>query len=97
MCNRILLFPTRAGQPGRFSRMYDLLLNNLLEFYKKNDNMDRMIKIINGESRTSLRIIDWFSTNYANVGGRIITAATICKGSIRIYLQDSTCEHGVAF
>jgi hypothetical protein len=27
--------------------------------------MERMIKIINGESRTSLRIIDWFSTNYA--------------------------------
>ena len=48
-----------------YNTQNDLLLNNLLEFYKKNDNMDRMIKIINGESRISLRIIDWFSTNYA--------------------------------
>ena len=24
-----------------------------------------MLKIINGESKTSLRIIDWFATNYA--------------------------------
>lgn len=48
-----------------YSTQNDLLLNNLLEFYKINDNMERMIKIINGESRISLRIIDWFSTNYA--------------------------------
>jgi hypothetical protein len=27
--------------------------------------MDRMINIINGESRISLRIIDWFATNFA--------------------------------
>lgn len=48
-----------------YNTQNDLLLNNLLDFYKQNDNMERMIKIINGESRTSLRIIDWFSTNYA--------------------------------
>jgi len=28
-------------------------------------NMDRMLRVINGESRISLRIIDWFATNYA--------------------------------
>jgi hypothetical protein len=27
--------------------------------------MDRMLQVINGESRISLRIIDWFATNYA--------------------------------
>ncbi len=42
----------------------ELLLNNLLEFYKK-DNMESLMKIINGESRISLRIIDWFVTNFA--------------------------------
>ena len=51
--------------PNTYSTQNDLLLNNLLEFYKENDNMDRMINIINGESRISLRIIDWFATNYA--------------------------------
>jgi hypothetical protein len=48
-----------------YNTQNDLLLNNLLEFYKSNDNMDNMLKIINGESRISLRIIDWFATNYA--------------------------------
>ena len=43
----------------------DLLLNNLLDFYKNEDNLDRMLKIITGESRISLRIVDWFATNYA--------------------------------
>ena len=48
-----------------YSTQNDLLLNNLLEFYKGNENMDKMLNIINGESRISLRIIDWFATNYA--------------------------------
>jgi len=48
-----------------YSTQNDLLLNNLLTFYKKNDNMTKMLGIINGESRISLRIIDWFATNYA--------------------------------
>lgn len=43
----------------------DLLLYKLTEFYNKDDNLVKMLKIINGESKISLRIIDWFSTNYA--------------------------------
>ncbi len=43
----------------------ELLLTNLLEFYKKEDHMERLMKIINGESTVSLRIIDWFVTNFA--------------------------------
>ncbi len=43
----------------------DLLLNKLLEFYKKDNNLSKMLKIINGESLISLRIVDWFTTNYA--------------------------------
>ena len=50
-----------------YSTQNELLLTNLLEFYNtdKNNNMDRMLQVINGESRISLRIIDWFATNYA--------------------------------
>jgi hypothetical protein len=43
----------------------DLLLNNLMTFYKTDDNMTKMLKIITGESKISLRIVDWFATNYA--------------------------------
>ncbi len=48
-----------------YSTQNDLLLNNLLDFYKIDNNMDKMLQIINGESKISLRIIDWFATNYA--------------------------------
>ena len=51
----------------------DLLLVNLNTFYKTeidgvynpNNNLDKMLRIISGESKISLRIVDWFATNYA--------------------------------
>jgi hypothetical protein len=43
----------------------DLLLNSLVEFYKDEQYVETIMKIINGESRISLRIVDWFVTNYA--------------------------------
>ena len=48
-----------------YTTQNDLLLNNLIEFYRNEDNLHRMLKIITGESRISLRIVDWFATNYA--------------------------------
>ena len=48
-----------------YTSQNDLLLNNLMSFYKKDDNLDKMLKIITGESKISLRIVDWFATNYA--------------------------------
>jgi hypothetical protein len=42
-----------------------LLLNNLMGYYKENNNLDKILKIINGESQVSLRLIDWFATNYS--------------------------------
>ena len=48
-----------------YSTQNDLLMNNLLEFYKNENNLHTMLNIINGESRISLRIVDWFATNYA--------------------------------
>jgi hypothetical protein len=48
-----------------YTTQNDLLLNNLMAFYKDEKIMDRMLKIITGESKVSLRIVDWFATNYA--------------------------------
>jgi hypothetical protein len=48
-----------------YTSQNDLLLNNLMDFYKQDNNMDIMLKIITGESKISLRIVDWFATNYA--------------------------------
>ena len=50
-----------------YTTQNDLLLNKLMEFYKKEGgyNLRKMLSIINGESKISLRIVDWFATNYA--------------------------------
>ena len=48
-----------------YTTQNDLLLNNLMEFYKKEEYLDKMLKIITGDSKISLRIVDWFATNYA--------------------------------
>ena len=56
-----------------YTTQNDLLLKNLITFYKTDidgkfnpqNNLDTMLKIITGESKISLRIVDWFATNYA--------------------------------
>ena len=48
-----------------YTTQNDLLLNNLMNFYSDEKLMNRMLKIITGDSKVSLRIVDWFATNYA--------------------------------
>jgi len=43
----------------------ELLLKNLMKFYENREYLKRMTCIINGESKISLRIVDWFVTNFA--------------------------------
>jgi hypothetical protein len=56
-----------SAHNSAYTTQNDLLLKNLMVFYKTdiNDNLDKMLKIITGESKISLRIVDWFATNYA--------------------------------
>ena len=42
----------------------ELLLKNLMDFYTT-ENLSKMMSIINGETKISLRIVDWFVTNFA--------------------------------
>ena len=48
-----------------YATQNNLLLNTLNEFYQKEDNIDKMLSIINGQSKISLRLVDWFVTNYS--------------------------------
>jgi hypothetical protein len=62
-----------------YTTQNNLLLTNLLKYYELDNNMDYMLRIINGESRISLRIIDWFATNYAK---KYYTVYTIGDGGV---------------
>jgi len=42
-----------------------VLYHNLSEFYQDARHVEKMTQIVAGDSRISLRIIDWFVTNYA--------------------------------
>ena len=42
-----------------------LLMRNLMEFYENKEYLNKMMRIINGESKISLRLVDWFVTNFA--------------------------------
>ena len=48
-----------------YSTQNDLLMTNLLAFYNCNGNLRTMLRVVAGETRVSLRIVDWFVTNYA--------------------------------
>ena len=48
-----------------YNTQNDLLLNKLMQFYRKDNNFEQMLEIINGQSKISLRIVDWFATNYS--------------------------------
>jgi len=43
----------------------DLLMQSLINFFTNRDNLDLVIPIITGKSKISLRILDWFVTNYS--------------------------------
>jgi len=51
----------------------DLLMSSLSKFYSNKSNVLRVKPIINGESDISLRLIDWFITNYSKKHSTIIT------------------------
>lgn len=48
-----------------YATQNSLLLKKLMEFYDRDDNINRILPIINGEHKISLRLIDWFVTNYS--------------------------------
>jgi len=50
---------------SKLNTQNDLLMTNLTDFYNNHENLNKMMRIINGESKISLRIVDWFVTNYA--------------------------------
>jgi hypothetical protein len=60
----------------------DILLNSLFLFYKENNNIENIIPIINGQSNISLRVLDWFVTNYSKKNNIVYNIEKISKPAI---------------
>jgi len=43
----------------------EVLLNSLHEFYKNKNNIEKILPIVTGNSEISLRVLDYFVTNYS--------------------------------
>ena len=43
----------------------DILMDALIEYYNKKENIDKLLDIFKETSPISLRVIDWFVTNYS--------------------------------
>lgn len=67
-----------------YTTQNSLLLNNLLKFYQRDGNLQKMLSIINGESKISLRIVDWFATNYAKQN---FTIYNVKKKRFKVYVD----------
>lgn len=58
---------------GKITNSKDLLMTSLSKFYNTKVNINRVIPIIDGTSDISLRLIDWFVTNYSKKHNTVIT------------------------
>lgn len=71
----------------------ELILSNLKEFYVSNKSyLEKMLNIITGETKMSLRIVDWFTTNYSkkyftvyNLNGERFKVYTDYKLKLKAY------------
>lgn len=52
----------------------DLLMGSLTKFFSTNKNIDTMLPIVQGCSKISLRILDWFVTNYCKKNNTVIAS-----------------------
>ena len=54
-----------------------LLMRSLTEFYKESKYVYKMKEIVDQNSIISLRILDWFITNYSKKNRRVIVKSNL--------------------
>lgn len=55
----------RTTDSFQITNKEDLLMSQLTHFFKEISNLEIMLPIIDGNSEISLRVLDWFITNYS--------------------------------
>lgn len=59
------LYSSQTNTTIDYNTQDNLLFSCLMNYYKNEENMAKFLRIIQGNSPVSLRVIDWFVTNYA--------------------------------
>jgi len=74
---------------NNYSTQNEDIMYKLQKFYKDESMLSRMLKIITGEDAISLRIVDWFVTNYAKKNYTLYTIQNSNGENIRfkVYLD----------
>ena len=72
-----------------FINKNDLLLTSLRKYYNKDSNFDKLLDILKNEAKISLRIIDWFVTNYSKKYN-VIYEICVDDNKKRFYLKDNS-------
>jgi hypothetical protein len=57
----------------KITNFKDLLMTSLSKFYSSKTNFGKIVPIIEGNALISLRLIDWFVTNYSKKMNTVIT------------------------
>ena len=60
-----LLNINKSPKKQKLSVKQSLLFNKIQNFFKNTNNINELLGIIEGNTKLSLRIIDWFVTNYS--------------------------------
>ena len=63
--NRKISKPVEPHIIREISGKQALLMIPLTKFFCRQENIDKILPILNGDSKISLRIIDWYVTNYS--------------------------------
>ena len=64
---------------SQLSSKQSLLMTSLYKFYENTGNTDKLLDVISGQNNVSLRIIDWFVTNYSKKNNIIYSFKKIVK------------------
>ena len=56
---------SKSGKTYSSNVKQSLLMDSLKTFFLEKKNLDTIMPIINGDSKISLRVMDWFVTNYS--------------------------------
>ena len=53
------------NEPVNIPNKKDILMININKFYQEQEHIIKILPVVTGKSKISLRLIDWFVTNYA--------------------------------